>query len=159
MATGWRNPKHDLAEQSKVVIEQGFALSLALLTMIFLTYKTFEVQAYVGEGTTEYVNIEEIPETEQMKKPPPPQRPQIPVPTESEDIPEDVTIMDTELDLDAPPPPAATASGRERAEGSVSHLPGLGRGAGTDQASAAFVSDDGSQGRSRGESDPQHRRR
>lgn len=114
MATGWRNPKHDLSEQSKVVMEQGFALSLALLTMIFLTYKTFEVKAYESDGTTEYVEIEEIPETEQMKKPPPPQRPQIPVPTESEDIPEDVTIMDTELDLDAPPPPPPPPPGANR---------------------------------------------
>lgn len=114
MATGWRNPKHDLAEQSKVVIEQGFALSLALITMIFLTYRTFDVQAYEGTGETEYVEIEEIPETEQMKKPPPPQRPQIPVPTESEDIPEDVTIMDTELDLDAPPPPPPPPPGASR---------------------------------------------
>lgn len=114
MATGWRNPKHDLSEESKVVIEQGFALSLALITMIFLTYKTFEVQAYEGSGEMEYVEIEEIPETEQMKKPPPPQRPQIPVPTESEDIPEDVTIMDTELDLDAPPPPPPPPPGASR---------------------------------------------
>ncbi len=114
MATGWRNPKHDLAEESKIVFEQGFALSLALITMIFLTYKTFEVQAYEGSGETEYVEIEDIPETEQMKKPPPPQRPQIPVPTESEDIPEDVTIMDTELDLDAPPPPPPPPPGASR---------------------------------------------
>ncbi|MFC1629428.1 hypothetical protein ACFL3H_10025, partial [Gemmatimonadota bacterium] len=69
MATGWRNPKHDLAEESKVVIEQGFALSLALITMVFLTYKSFEVQAYEGTGETEIIQIEEIPETEQMKKP------------------------------------------------------------------------------------------
>ncbi len=114
MATGWRNPKHDLSEESKVVIEQGFALSLALITMLFLTYRSFEVKAYAGTGETEYVEIEEIPETEQMKKPPPPQRPQIPVPTESEDIPDDVTIMDTELDLDAPPPPPPPPPGASR---------------------------------------------
>lgn len=105
MATGWRNPKHDLHEEAKTVLEQGVALSLALLTMIFLTYKSFDVQAYEGEGTTEIIQIEEIPETEQLKKPPPPQRPQIPVAVESDDIPDDVTIMDTEIDLDAPPPP------------------------------------------------------
>ena len=44
--------------------------------------------------------------TEQIKKPPPPPKPAIPIPTESEDIPEDLTIDDTVLDLsDIPPPP------------------------------------------------------
>lgn len=114
MATGWRNPSFDIEEKSKAVLEQSLTLSVALVTMVFLTYQTFEVQAYEGSGETQIVDIEEIPETEQMKKPPPPQRPQIPVATESEDIPEDVTIMDTEVDLDAPPPPPPPPPGTSR---------------------------------------------
>jgi len=116
MATGWRNPKHDLAEKSKTVLEQGFALAIALIVMTFLTYQTFEVQAYEGTGETEYVEVEEIPETEQLRRPPPPQRPQMPVATESEDVPEDVTIMDTELDLEAPPPPPPPPPGATKAK-------------------------------------------
>ena len=118
MATVWRNPNQDLAEKSKAVFEQGLTLSIALVTMVFLTYQTFEVQAYEGSGETQIIEIEEIPETEQLKKPPPPQRPQIPVATESEDIPEDVTIMDTEIDLDAPPPPPPPPPGASRREDS-----------------------------------------
>lgn len=114
MATGWRNPSFDIEEKSKAVLEQSLTLSVALVTMVFLTYQTFEVQAYEGSGETQIVDIEEIPETEQMKKPPPPQRPQIPVATESEDIPEDVTIMDTEVDLTAPPPPPPPPPGTSR---------------------------------------------
>lgn len=114
MATGWRNPKHDLHEEAKTVLEQGVALSLALLTMIFLTYKSFDVQAYEGSGQTDVILIEDIPETEQLKKPPPPQRPQIPVAVESDDIPDDVTIMDTEIDLDAPPPPPPPPPGASK---------------------------------------------
>jgi len=116
MATAWRNPKFDIKLQSKTVFEQATALALALCTMVFLTYQTFEVQAYEGSGETEIINIEEIPETHQLKKPPPPQRPQIPIATESEDVPEDVTIMDTELDLDAPPPPPPPPPGKTGAE-------------------------------------------
>lgn len=116
MATGWRNPSQDLKEKSKAVLEQSLTLSVALITMVFLTYQTFEVQAYEGSGETQIIEIEEIPETEQLKKPPPPQRPQIPVATESEDIPEDVTIMDTEIDLDAPPPPPPPPPGATRRE-------------------------------------------
>ena len=116
MASGWRNPKFDLKLQSRTVFEQAIALSLALCSMVFLTYQTFDVQAYEGSGETEIIQIEDIPETQQLKKPPPPQRPQIPIATESEDIPDDVTIMDTEIDLDAPPPPPPPPPGKGDSE-------------------------------------------
>ena len=116
MASGWRNPNHDLKEQSKTVFEQSVALSLALVTMVFLTYQSFDVQAYQGSGETDIFEMEDIPETQQLKKPPPPQRPQIPIATESEDIPDDVTIMDTELDLDAPPPPPPPPPGARQSD-------------------------------------------
>ncbi len=119
MAAGWRNPRFDLKEKSKNVFDQAMALSLGLITMTFLTYQTFEVRAVEMDHEFEAIEIEEIPETIQLKKPPPPQRPQIPIATESEDIPEDVTIMDTDLDLDAPPPPPPPPPGaRQRQEDS-----------------------------------------
>jgi protein TonB len=114
MATAWRNPKFDLKLQSKTVLEQATALALALCTLVFLTYRTFEVQAYEGSGETEIIQIEEIPETNQLEKPPPPQRPQIPIATESEDVPDDVTIMDTEIDITATPPPLPPPPGRSQ---------------------------------------------
>ncbi len=117
MASGWRNPRHDLKLQASTVFEQSLALSLGLITMTFLTYQSFEVRAVEVDHTFEMIALEDIPETVQLKKPPPPQRPQIPIATESEDIPEDVTIMDTELDLDAPPPPPPPPPGaRQRKE-------------------------------------------
>ncbi len=119
MAAGWRNPRFDLKEKSKSVFDQSLALSLGLITMTFLTYRSFEVRAVEIDHSFEAIELEEIPETVQLKKPPPPQRPQIPIATESEDIPEDVTIMDTELDLDAPPPPPPPPPGaRQRKEDS-----------------------------------------
>ncbi len=111
-----KNPKFDLKAQSKTVFEQALVLSVAMVTMMFLCFQTFEVTAYEGVGEQTIVDIEEIPETEQMKKPPPPQRPQIPIATESEDIPEDVTIMDTEVDLNAPPPPPPPPPGAGRTD-------------------------------------------
>ena len=117
MASGWRNPRHDLKLQASTVFEQSLALSLGLITMTFLTYQSFEVRAVELDHSFESIEMEEIPETVQLKKPPPPQRPQIPIATESEDIPEDVTITDTELDLDAPPPPPPPPPGaRQRQE-------------------------------------------
>lgn len=105
MAAGWRSPKKDLSEQSPKVFDQALALTMALFALVFLTYKQLDVQAYEGSGEQKILNIQDIPETEQLKKPPPPQRPQIPIATEDEDIPDDVTIVDTEVDMSAPPPP------------------------------------------------------
>jgi protein TonB len=117
MAAGWRNPRFDLKEKSKSVFDQALALSLGLITMTFLTYRSFEVRAVEVDHSFEAIALEDIPETVQLKKPPPPQRPQIPIATESEDIPDDVTITDTELDLDAPPPPPPPPPGaRQRQE-------------------------------------------
>ena len=51
----------------------------------------------------------DIPQTEQFDKPPPPARPSVPVESESEDIADDVTLDEFNLDefdaWDAPPPP------------------------------------------------------
>ena len=53
--------------------------------------------------------IENIPQTQQIEKPPPPARPSVPVESEDEDIADDLTIEETDLDSfeawDAPPPP------------------------------------------------------
>jgi protein TonB len=51
----------------------------------------------------------EIPETQQFDTPPPPARPSVPVESEDEDLADDLTIEETDLDnfdaWDAPPPP------------------------------------------------------
>jgi protein TonB len=54
------------------------------------------------------IEVADIPQTKQLRKPPPPARPSLPVPTEDDMVPEDLTIASTELDLTdipAPPPP------------------------------------------------------
>jgi protein TonB len=53
------------------------------------------------------IEVADIPPTEQFRRPPPPPKPSIPIPTEDESIPEDLTIASTEIDLtDIPPPPS-----------------------------------------------------
>ena len=116
MAAGWRNPRYDLKEQDGAVFEQALALSFALCAMVFLTYQTFEAQAYQGSGEMRTIQLEQIPETQQLQRPPPPQRPQIPIATEDESIPDDVTIMQTDIDLTAPPPPPPPPPGRQQVE-------------------------------------------
>ena len=126
MAAGWRRPETDLKEQSPAVLEQSLALSFALCAMVFLTYQEFDVHAYQGVEGIDIIQVEEIPETRQMRKPPPPQRPQIPIATQDEDVPDDVTIADTDLNLDIippPPPPPKDARGTERVYHIVYEIP------------------------------------
>lgn len=62
-----------------------------------------------GEKFVDTVETIEIPPTEQMEIPPPPSRPSIPIESDDDDIPEDITIDETELDDfewdEIPPPP------------------------------------------------------
>lgn len=100
MASEWRNPRYDIKKQAGTVFEQALSLSLALVTLLFLTSRTLTIDENSAPGGMEVIQIEDIPITDQLRVPPAPSRPQIPIPTASEDIPEDVTIMDTALDLE-----------------------------------------------------------
>ena len=79
------------------------------LVLMFYVFPRF-----LGEGAGAAAYIEElvetidIPPTQQLEIPPPPARPSIPVESEDDDIAEDITIEETELESfewDAPPPP------------------------------------------------------
>ncbi|MFC1499838.1 energy transducer TonB [Candidatus Zixiibacteriota bacterium] len=108
MASEWRNPRFDIKMQAGTVFEQALSLSLAIVIMLFLTMKTVNVDVYESAYGSEYVSIEDIPVTDQLRVPPAPSRPMIPVPTMDESIPEDVTIMDTALMVDTPMPSMGT---------------------------------------------------
>jgi protein TonB len=105
MASEWRNPRYDIKREAPRRFDQALTVSMGLVVMVFLTNQRFDLRAYEPDRSFAAIEVEEIPETVQLRQPPAPQRPQIPIATESEDIPDDVTIMDTDLDLDAPPPP------------------------------------------------------
>ena len=69
-------------------------------------FKRFEASEIEKKEIDVKIEVKEIPKTEQVKKPPPPARPAIPIESEDEEIPEDATIDETfELDLSELPPP------------------------------------------------------
>ena len=85
---------------------------LAIVLALALTIFAFQVAHglfYKVQDPPKQLNLEievtEIPQTEQLHRPPPPPRPAVAVAVESEDVPEDVTIASTELNLDVLPPP------------------------------------------------------
>ncbi len=83
----------------------SFILHLGLVAL----FPSFEADAYEKSDAPVIIQIEDVPETRQERRPPPPPRPVVPIASDSDDIPDDATIMETDLDfgLDdlAPPPP------------------------------------------------------
>ena len=87
-----------------------------LLSIILLISLFFVLPRFTGEGVQEHYDqiiIEQIdiPQTQQIERPPPPARPSIPIESEDEDLADDLTIEETGLsDFEAwdalPPPPS-----------------------------------------------------
>lgn len=84
-------------------------VGILILVAGFLFFPRLNTQAVLDEGPQIVIEQIDIPETQQFERPPPPARPSVPIESESEDLPEDVTIEETELESfeawDAPPPP------------------------------------------------------
>ena len=105
-----KNPEHDLREKYKKVFWICTGINFVLHAAVAVIYPTFEVTAAQRKRDQILLNMEDIPETRQIQRPPPPPRPAVPIETESEDVPDDVTIESTDLDFDEafvnlPPPP------------------------------------------------------
>lgn len=107
-----KNPEADLKRRYGQVLGLSFALSVALHAGFAVLFPTLDIQATTGKPDQIVIQVEDLPETRQITRPPPPPRPAIPIETESEDVPDDVTIETTDLELeevpvDLPPPPTA----------------------------------------------------
>ena len=81
-----------------------------MLTILsFLTFPRFTNKMVLDEEIQIVIEQIDIPQTEQFDRPPPPARPSVPVESESEDVADDVTLDEFNLDdfdaWDAPPPP------------------------------------------------------
>ena len=83
--------------------------SVSLLIFTFLIYPRYLGVLELEDVELQEILIENIPQTQQIERPPPPARPSVPVESEDEDIADDLTIEETDLDnfeaWDAPPPP------------------------------------------------------
>ena len=92
-----------------VVIRSAMLLSVIVLILTFLVYPRYLGLIELEDVELQEIIIENIPQTQQIEKPPPPARPSVPVESEDEDIADDLTIEETDLDSfeawDAPPPP------------------------------------------------------
>lgn len=107
-----KNPKADLRLQYPKVVEAALAITLLLMTVVFVSSKQFEMKSKHIRVKEAVIKVEDIPITQQIKRPPPPARPTIPIESDDPDIAEDLTIDDTEWNVtDEPPPPPPSDEG------------------------------------------------
>ncbi len=87
----------------------SFGASVLLHGLLFAAFPEFRPRAYQKVEQPLVIQLEEIPETRQERRPPAPVRPVVPIATDRPEVPSDVTIEDTDLDLslleELPPPP------------------------------------------------------
>ena len=92
-----------------ITIRLATLSSVLLLIFTFLIYPRYLGMLELEDVELQEILIENIPQTQQIERPPPPARPSVPVESEDEDIADDLTIEETDLDnfeaWDAPSPP------------------------------------------------------
>jgi periplasmic protein TonB len=101
----YKNPKFDLRFQYKKALELSTVIGLIFLIFIFQAFKRFDTKVRQQKSVDIKISVQEIPQTEQVKRPPAPSRPAIPVESEDSEVPEDATIETTDIDLSELPPP------------------------------------------------------
>ncbi len=100
------NPNVDLKAKSRKFFELSIALSLLLHIVVFVIFPKFEFKPVDVAQATILVKVDEIEQTQQLRRPPPPNVPAVPIESEDEEIADDVTIDETTFDFaDVPPPP------------------------------------------------------
>ena len=102
-----KNPKVDIRSGLKVQQEKSLAGVLFVFLVILLLYPTYtDSPPQIGTGTHLFVSEKVIPTTTQhtQKRPPPPDRPAIPIEAEVEDMAEDITIDFEDISFSELPP-------------------------------------------------------
>ena len=84
-------------------------LGIVLVIIIFIIFPRFLPSVEFEDVDQIIIENIDIPQTQQIENTPPPARPSIPVPSDDEDIADDLTLDELDFDdfssLDAPPPP------------------------------------------------------
>lgn len=98
-----------LKTKYSTVLRVGVLIASIFLLLGFYSLQRFENNIQIETESQIIIENIEIPETQQFDTPPPPARPSVPVESEDEDLADDLTIEETDLDnfdaWDAPPPP------------------------------------------------------
>ena len=92
-----------------IVVRLTTLLGISLVILNFLLFPRFGNSLEFEDIEQVIIENIDIPQTQQIDNTPPPARPSIPVPSDDEDIADDLTLDELDFDdfsnLDAPPPP------------------------------------------------------
>ena len=92
-----------------IVIRVTVLIGIGLIITNFLLFPRFGNNLEFEDIDQVIIENIDIPQTQQIDNTPPPARPSIPVPSDDEDIADDLTLDELDFDdfsnLDAPPPP------------------------------------------------------
>ena len=92
-----------------IVIRVTVLIGIGLIITNFLLFPRFGNNLEFEDVDQVIIENIDIPQTQQIDNTPPPARPSIPVPSDDEDIADDLTLEELDFDdfsnLDAPPPP------------------------------------------------------
>ncbi len=111
-----KDPQFDLRLQYNRTLELALIVSLLLTSGVFLASKEYRFEQRIRTMDQVIIKAEDIPITQQVKRPPPPKRPTIPIEDPDTDIEDDMTIEDTDYNiLDEPPPPPPILTMQEEA--------------------------------------------
>ena len=98
-----------LKTQFPFIIRITGLFSVITLVLLFYFLPRFTTEILEQEFNQIIIEQIDIPQTQQIERPPPPARPSIPIESEDEDLADDITIEETDLGdfeaWDAPPPP------------------------------------------------------
>ncbi|MEX0820634.1 MAG: energy transducer TonB [Rhodothermales bacterium] len=116
-----KSDKVNLKDKYPLYVEIGLVLSLAVLVVAFRLDLTPDRDTDWEAPEQEQIEMEEIQQTQQQETPPPPPKPPVPVEVPNDETLEDEALnLDASLDLDAPaesaPPPPPPEEEEEEEE-------------------------------------------
>ena len=98
-----------LKSKYPIVVRLTTLIGISLVILNFLLFPRFGNSLEFEDIEQVIIENIDIPQTQQIDNTPPPARPSIPVPSDDEDIADDLTLDELDFDdfsnLDAPPPP------------------------------------------------------
>ena len=104
-----KNPNVSLKLRYPIAVRVSTLIGVLMLITLLVAFPRFKAKNFLEKEIQIEIEQFDIPQTQQFDLPPPPSRPSIPVESENEDLADDVTIEETELEdfveWDAPPPP------------------------------------------------------
>ncbi|GIV61724.1 MAG: hypothetical protein KatS3mg044_0590 [Rhodothermaceae bacterium] len=119
----YKHPHADLRQDYRLFVMLGLALSLGIMIVLFRLPMQPEDEGFdLTLSEQEVVQMEEIQQTRQELKAPPPPRPPVPVEVPNDEILDDVDLdLDATLDIDEPladlpPPPPPPSEDKAVAE-------------------------------------------